>query len=475
MNVEGLGSENLHHEPVLEIVRQAFGQEVPGEVKERLRKSLLRFRERLNDHPYVQDSRHTCPSRRMLRPLLLASCGLAAACLSVAVVFLIPERPGTRPASPAGFSSKTKNPQEGAANSRPMAAAYPVGTEVAEDEIVWWATTDERVVAVWKDGAAACWDTRNAQQVSQFKIDQFDLRNFRCLVSPRKPQLVVVDITTQNVKGALAKSIRIYDLAAGKLLRTLRAAGYPHPTLPGELRPFSTLSAQNVTQDGRYLLGASALDKLVFAIELENGKTAWCFRNENISVGADNVLFAPDGKVVLVVTPLPNMPEPFAFKRCIAHSSEGHRLWEWSTGKENAWLLVDKSAGQGDKTVLVLSEVVRDPNRGDSISRCVALGAAGKELWQHDDNLVLALSPDGTPLLHHQSANVPINAGPIGMAFTGDGSRLLKLPNLSTDWVEQRQGDRRIVWFRRANNLLLVTDAKTGEILRKITLVKPTD
>jgi hypothetical protein len=78
-------------------------------------------------------------------------------------------------------------------------------------------------------------------------------------------------------------------------------------------------------------------------------------------------------------------------------------------------------------------------------------------------------------LYHDQSANVPINAGPTGMAFMGDGSRLLKLPNLSTDWVERRQGDRRFVLYRRASNLLLVTDPKTGEILRKITLVKPTN
>jgi len=344
--------------------------------------------------------------------------------------------------------------------------------EVAQDQIIWWATSHNLVVAVWNDGTAGSWDLQTGGQVCQFRIDNFTPSFFRCLVSPTNTTLAVVDVTTQQVKGDLKKSIRLYDLRTGRLSKTLKPAGYPHPRLPAQMRPFSTISAVALDREGRHLLAASALDDLIFAIDLEGGQTAWHFRNEDLQIGAGNVLFSPDGEIVVVITRKPDLPEPFAMKQCNAYSWRGEKLWDWSTAKDKGWLLVHASAGQGRTTTFLLREIMRDVRHGDSISRCIGLNAAGKELWQYKKP-VLAISPDGARRVvsdDELGEDVPVYKakGPVGIAYTVDGTRLLRLPNLTRD---SRQ--RSVEILRRASNILEVADANSGQVLRKIDLTKP--
>jgi len=484
MNAEERAGDDLGHEPILGAVRGALAHEPSSEIEHRMRRSLSRFRNQLRHHPYTDGQDRAKRARGLF---LLTAGGLAAAGLVIAAVFLLGDRPGGNSTPSAAHRKPLGNGSQSAGNAGPAAVgAYPVAEEIAENQIIWWATSDNRVVAVWEDGTSGCWDVQTGAKVCQFTIDHFNPRYFRCFVSPTNPTLVVVDVTTQNVKGDLAKSIRLYDLRTGGLLKTLKPAGYPHPRLPGELRPFSTISAAAVSRDGRYLLAASAGDKLVFAIDLGNGKTAWYFRNEDIPVGAENVLFAPDGKTILIVTRMPEMSEPMGMKKCIAYSSDGQRLWDWSTSTDNGWLLVHKSAGAGRTAVFSLVEIVRDARRGDTVSRCIGLSAAGAQIWQYDKP-VLAISADAVrrvvadtqgregdrPFFHEQCMNVPVAYGPTGMAFTADGTHLLRLPNLTCDWREQRRGERRIVLFRRTSNMLRVTVVKSGELWGEIALAKP--
>ncbi|MCK4625107.1 MAG: hypothetical protein KAV00_07350 [Phycisphaerae bacterium] len=245
---------------------------------------------------------------------------------------------------------------------------------------------------------------------------------------------------------------------------------------------------RSISRDGRYLFGASAMDKLVFAIDLENGETAWHFRNKAIAVGVSNVLFAPDGKMVVIISPsqVQDTRSPFKWKKCIAYSSAGRILWGYPITQANAWLTVHKSAGVGNKTVFCVRKIARHPQRGDSKPHYIGLSATGERLWEYE-KVVLAISPDGSRQIvgdraYHRSSivhfdepatNVPSAIGPIGVAYTHDGTRLLKLPNLRTDGIIRRGTDGRFRLYSRANTQLLITNAATGKIICQINLVKP--
>ena len=485
MDRRSAGDERSDEDQTLGVVRRAIAVAAPPSVEDDMRQVLRDFREDLADHPYLRASRAR-PASRALRWPWLAASALAAGCLIVAIALVI-ELPGPTSDAPSGARPVTAPPP---VTDSAVVSSEPVREVIADGQIVWWAATSDCVVAVWKDGSAACWSLATGRRISHFRIAGFNYRHFRCFAPLDSPQLAVVDVTTQNVRGKLSKSIRLYDLRTGKLTKTIRGLRYTGQGKMGpRIVPITTLSMKGVSPDGRYLFGASTLGRVVFAIDLEAGKLAWQFPlpEGGAKIGSNNVMFGPYGKIVLIIsTPDGSLPggDERRLKHCTAYSSTGRVLWEYEVTGEDTYLKPYKVAGVEESVVFCLRQLVRRQGRLVAPPLYLGFNAKGKPIWKHD-KLVLAISPNGKQVVvgdkawrYHRSfarsdthaTNAPSRFGPTGMAFASGGKLLLKLPNVVYSRVD-KGGD--IAYEVTPNYKLQVVDHKTGRTLREIKLTKP--
>jgi hypothetical protein len=343
--------------------------------------------------------------------------------------------------------------------------------QIGHDQILWWELTESRIVAVWSDGVVACWDRASKQRTIAFKIKDFWFKSphghMSLYLLPHRPVLVVVDPTTQEVPTELAHGYRLYNLKTGKLIGFHRPKGYRLEK--GRIQNYSTLSIQGLSNNGKSLLGACALDKTVFQVDIESGWNTWYCHDKEIEVGGKNVLIAHDASQFLICTP----------DSVIAKDRLGNTVWTHSFSDPLYRAYRTAVIKHNNETIFVIAKGVRDLMK----TRYIALNSKGHLLWE-TGRKVLAIASDGNYQAFATQNGVEIGSLPseetiplsdftglVEAQFSLDCTRLMCLPALRPN---REKGDSPYVEvLERPSNLLTSFDVTTGNKVGEIDISKP--
>ncbi len=347
-----------------------------------------------------------------------------------------------------------------------------VEPQVNADQIIWWGSRDDRIVAVWPDGTAVCWNSDTGACIIDLKIDNFwyEAPNsyMDLFLPPDIPVLVVSDPTTQEVIKSLAHGYRLYDLDTGKLNGFLQSEGFHYRR--GRIHNYSTLSIQGLSSDGKSLLGSSALDRTLFQIDIESGKNLWYCHDEGIAIGSQNVLISPDVSQFLICAP-----------DCItAKDRSGKVLWKHSFKEKairaNRFKVIEKN----NEIIYVVVKVIRTDRATKNIY--IAFDGKGNLLWETEKK-ILDISSDGMHQAFAAPNGVEIGSlpsentvalsgltGPVEAQFTSDCSKVVCLPALQPN--PEKKDSPYIEIMERPSNLSTFFDVNTGIKVNEIELLK---
>ncbi len=343
--------------------------------------------------------------------------------------------------------------------------------QIGDGQILWWELTESRIVAAWSDGVVACWDRASKQRTVVFKIEDFWFKSpnghMSLYLLPHRPVLVVVDPTTQEVTAELAHGYRLYDLKTGKLICFHRPKGFR--LKKGRTQNYSTLSIQGLSNNGKSLLGACALDKTVFQVDIESGWNTWYCHDTEIEVGGKNVLIAHDASQFLICR-----PDCVIAKDCL-----GNTVWKHSFSDPLYRAYRTAVVKYNNETTFVIAKGVRDLMK----TRYVALNSKGHLLWE-TGRKVLAISSDGNYQAFATQNGVEIGSlpseetillsdftGSVEAHFSLDCTRLMCLPALRPN--RKKSGSPYVEVLERPSSLLTFFDVKTGNKVGEIDMSKP--